>query len=205
MLRLSTAGLAVLLVAAGCAQGAIAPADYEATDGSLPEGGGLYSPDAGGGVAMSGSGLAEDNAEPCNMGDVEACTCTDGGTGTRQCYFDARSPTSGFFSECMDCVIPEPDAGTKDAGASMPDSGGAGDVPTGGTMMTGGAGATGGTMMTGGTMAPPPPPPPPPPPTKSCPGLCLDLGACSALGPFPCCNTNTGACGCTWAPGAYCF
>lgn len=203
----AAAGWCALVVLSSCAKGAVAPSDPLGRDESaLADGGGFGLPTyADAGIVGSGSGLREDQARECDMGAVEDCSCDGGKTGTRRCFFDPRSPTGGFFSECTDCGAPDAQAEPEDAGTTSAaiDASSPGDVPTGGTMpKTGGAG--GAMMMTsGGTAAPPPPRPQPTPPPKTCPGLCT--GPCSALGPFPCCNTSTGICGCTWAPGAYCL
>ncbi len=50
--------------------------------------------------------------DPCTRGDTPACPCVDSpAQGQRFCIADAASPSGGFFSECLGCPPPMPDAG----------------------------------------------------------------------------------------------
>jgi hypothetical protein len=162
--------------------------------------------------------------EACMRGESAMCTCGSGTQGTKNCMFDANSPTMGTFSACGMCADPsDPDPGDvmgPDAGAGA-DAGGGGsgtncsdgeqngqetDVDCGGTecpscLIGKKCGATSdcsaGECVSGICELPSAPTG-----GSSCQPACTQI--CFPVGILPCCNA-LGRCGCTWAPGAYCF
>jgi hypothetical protein len=196
---------------ASCAQGydndplGIAPRPSTGIDG-IQSGRGA-GPGQGGAAAMGASGqagaMAAYTGESCMMGETAACMCSGGLNGSKTCRFDRASPTMGSFSECGNCAAPDDmqeeeddpgdvmSAGTGGAGGRA--GGGSGRGAAGGASGAGGSPAGGsagsGSDRPGGG-------------TRGCMPACNNT--CFPVGILPCC-TALGTCGCTWAPGAYCF
>jgi hypothetical protein len=153
-----------------------------------------------GGTGGSGGAGGAYTGMPCTQGDAPECECPTGGSGTRICRFDANSPTMGTFAECTGCVAPS--GGSGGTGGSSGDaasgsggtggrSGSGGGGGSGGAGSGGSSGAGGGSSGTGGSSS------------GGCPASgCTN--SCFPVGVLACC-TDFGTCGCTWAPGAYCF
>jgi hypothetical protein len=137
--------LAALL---GCAEGM--PGPGASASGSLmadPPVSGTAAPSGGTGTAGAGgaAGRAEPppafTGEPCNMGDMQDCTCAEGGEGTKVCRFDADSPTMGAFGPCGSCAPAAAPPGAGQGASGMGSAGGS--APMAGTGGRGGAGGGG--------------------------------------------------------------
>jgi hypothetical protein len=167
---------------------------------TVPKGSaGNSAPIAGGGKAGSSAGMgspAPVGAE-CEMGETESCDCASTGTeGVHQCKQDPRSSKGGYFAtECTRCAPPvvQPNPGDVMMDGGLAGSGGssstAGSGGSGGSTGSSGSGGSAGTMATGGRPG-------------SCTPACTN--SCFPVGILACCRP-VGGCGCTWAPGAYCF
>jgi hypothetical protein len=140
-------------------------------------------------------------AECAPPGQTEACTCASTGTvGVHACKSDIRSSKGGYFAaECTRCAPPT----TEDPGDITTDAGPAGSGGMGGRSGSGGlggaasasgsGGSAGSTGLAGSGSA-------------GRPGTCTPActNSCFPVGILACCRP-VGGCGCTWAPGAYCF
>lgn len=149
-------GLCLLLCAAGCAEGV--PVEPAAL-GASPAANTMAPP------SMTGEGAGDDGAagaaapvfdgEACSQGHEEACTCDDGGTGTRRCIYDPSSPLDGRLSDCERCVAPMDD--TMMDGADAPDSDGSGGSAGSGGSGSGSSGGSGSSSGSGSSTPPPAP------------------------------------------------
>jgi loricrin len=155
---LSRAGVLWVLLGA-CAQGFEGPAAFGFDTPGGSQGGGQVGdgsggddemPTAGGGMAgaggMSGSSGGAFDGEPCTRGEVQACECDNGGTGSRTCAFDAASPTEGSFGDCARCS-----GGAGSGGSGSSGSGGSGSSGSGGRGGSGGSGSSGSGGSSGGS------------------------------------------------------
>jgi hypothetical protein len=166
--------------------------------------------------------------EACSpLGSRMPCMCSNGfEMGLRACATALDSPTKAALSGCLPCELPPPSvagmgsqAGTVATAGASGARGGAGAAAIGGAaghagssgLGAGGSsgaagragpgrGGTGGSTA-GGTGRPRPSAPTGPPSIG--PG-CECGQSCFPFGIIACCLPE-GGCGCTWAPGAYCF
>jgi hypothetical protein len=95
--------------------------------------------------------------EACTIGDREACTCPEGGTGLRACVSDSASPTGGKLSECLPCDAPASYMAGRGAGGkpAIGQTSGAVTEPQAGkpAMSSGGSGGRGGASSSATTNA----------------------------------------------------
>jgi hypothetical protein len=221
--RRSTSWLLAGLLALGCttlaglddeyvAKSAPQHAGTSGTGGSGPDEDSAVDP--GGSAGTLGSGGTSGDGGTLGIGGTGGEETTDAGADAAcvegQKFCSALPPATGgectaprplvgcSLSDCSPCNAPPHNANvicngeacdfeceqgyvrSGDQCIPMGSGGTAGDAGTAGTGGSGGAGGTGG--------------------AKCEPTQCA---ACGPLGPFRCCLGNT--CGCTWAPGAYCF
>ena len=156
------AGVLWVLLGA-CAQGFEGPQAFGFDTPGGSQGGGQVGdgsggddqmPTAGGGMAgaggMSGSGGAFDG-EPCTRGEVQACECDNGGTGSRTCVFDATSPTEGSFGDCARCSGGAGSGGSGSSGSGGSGSSGSGSSGSGGSGSSGSGSSGSGGSGSGGS------------------------------------------------------
>jgi len=198
-----TCCLFALICVAACAEG------YEGLSSlrlnqTIPSASGSNASRAGAGAGNAGA--AGMTAPPtsagteCKMGATEPCMCTSNGAdGVHQCKADGRSKMGGYFAtECTQCatpVMPNPGDVTTDGGTagSAGSAGSSASGGSGGAAGSSGSGGSGGGGSAGTSAAGRP---------GSCTPACTN--SCFPVGILACCRP-VGGCGCTWAPGAYCF
>jgi hypothetical protein len=188
MTELRRRAIALLLLAAGCAEGFPSASDEVSRAGEPP-------------VA---TGAPDFMGEACPRGQRTDCTCPAGEPGFKLCTPDPKSPTMASFSGCLNCPEPAMNPTTPEtAGMSAVGEGPDAQAGSSGRNSNAGRGAagSGGRSGAGGTSS----------------GAAGRMGtgrgtntrcncteSCFPVGVLACCRADN-SCGCTWAPGAYCL